>query len=270
MAFRRQIDTVIAMTFKRLSLAVPALIVAAIGALASAAATHAEAAAPDNTTILTLSVAGTASHAPDTTVATMSIQNTAPTAAGAQAAVNAAMASALAAAKTIQALQATTGSYDVFPADTKQSAWRAQQSLTLRLAAPPNSALASKFRHMIGELQARGMTLDQIGGTLSSAAARVTRTAAIKDAVTQMRAEADATAAALSDRVAAITKVDLTTESPFRPMMMAARVATAPAPQLQSGTMTEQITLSAIVTLQPLPHQGSLAPDRPGRDRPPQ
>ncbi len=254
MAFRRQIDTVGAMTFKRMTLVFPASFVVALGILASGAACRAEAAGPDNTTTLTLTVTGTASHAPDTTVATLSIQKTAPTAAAAQAAVNAAMAGALATAKSVKTLQATTGTYDVFPSDTKQTAWRAQQSLALRLAAPPGSALASEFRHIIGELQGRGMVLDQIGGTLSSAATRETRTNAIKDAVTQMRTEADATAAALGDHVTAITKVELTTQSPFRPMMMAARIATAPAPQLQSGTMTEQITLSATITLQQSPH----------------
>ncbi|MCW8307150.1 SIMPL domain-containing protein [Acidiphilium sp. PA] len=213
---------------------------------------RARAAEAGTATELTLSVTGQASHKPDVMVATMAAQATAKTAAAAQSAVNRAVAAALAATNAIKALRATTGGYEVYPADPKQAAWHASQTIDLRLATSPGSDHAKDLRRMIGMLQAKGMTLESIGATLSQSAARKTRAAAIKDAVAQMRAEADATAKSLGDHVSAITKLSLTTQSPFRPVMMAARIQSA-APQMRSGPITEQINLSATVTLRAAP-----------------
>ncbi|OYW04147.1 MAG: hypothetical protein B7Z58_00840 [Acidiphilium sp. 37-64-53] len=248
MAFHGRIGNSLAMSLRTLMSpsAIAALIAA--GAAACGQIPRAQAAGTRATTELTLSVTGEASHAPDVIVATMAAQTTAKTAAAAQSAVNRTVAAALAATTPIKALHATTGAYEVYPADPKQAAWHASQTIDLRLAAPPGSDQAKELRHMIGMLQDKGIALESIGATLSQSAARETRAAAITDAVTQMRAEADATAGSLGDHVIAITKLALTTQSPFRPVMMAARMKVA-APQMQSGPITQRINLSATVTL---------------------
>ncbi len=252
MAFHGRIGNSLAMSLRSLMSrsAIAALIAA--GAAACGQLPRAQAAGPSATTELTLSVTGQASHAPDAVVATMAAQASAKTAAAAQSAVNRTMAAALAAAKPIKALHATTGAYEVYPVDPKQAAWHASQTIDLRLTAPPGSDQAKQLRQLVGMFQAKGMVLESIGATLSQSAARETRAEAIKDAVNQMRAEADATAESLGDHVIAITKLALTTQSPFRPVMMAARM-TAAAPQMQSGPMTERINLSATVTLRAAP-----------------
>jgi uncharacterized protein YggE len=246
MALTRRIDTFARMITSRAFIVVPL----AVMLLAMPGACRPSAAATDGpTTQLTLSVTGQATHAPDATIATLSVQQNAKTAVAAQSGVNSIMTSALAATHTVAGLRATTGSYSVYPADQKQTGWQAQQSLDLHLTASPESDAASQMRHLIGMLQGKGVLLESIAGTLAPTTARQTRTAAIKDAVAQMRAEADAAAAALGDHVVSITKIDLTTQTPFRPRFMALRMAAKAEPQLQSGPMTEQITLSATVNL---------------------
>ncbi|MGC9268882.1 SIMPL domain-containing protein [Acidiphilium sp.] len=215
------------------------------------------AAAPSAATVLSLTVIGRADHTPDQLVARMSVQDDAPTAASAQAAVNRTMGLALAQAEAIKGLHVTTGSYDVAPTDPKHTAWHAQQTMILRYAASPNTAATAAVRRLIGSFQARSIVLDGIAGGLSSAAARDTRERAIADAVRQLRAEAAATASALGDRVGAITRITLTGQTPFHPLMLAMRSAEVVLPQTQPGAITEQISLFATVELHPAPSAGS-------------
>lgn len=206
--------------------------------------------APPRGTILTLSVTGDAASPPDRTVATLSTRQQAPTAAAAQLATNRAMKTALADAGAIKGMSATTGSYSVFPTDPNQHIWQAQQTLVLTLTAAPGTPAARPMRRLIGDLQAKGMLLDDIAGTLSTDAARRTRARAIADAVRQMQAEAKETADALGLHVDQVTAVQLATQAPFRPMIMAARIAGA-SPQAQPGPIDQRITLSATIRLGP-------------------
>ncbi|MDD2877198.1 MAG: SIMPL domain-containing protein [Acidiphilium sp.] len=225
------------------------------------------AAPPPTTTALTVAVTGQAEHVPDALVATLAVERQASNRAAAQVAVNQTMASVLAACHAIKGLRATTGGYNVFPVDAKQTSWQAQQSLILRFPASPDAVAARPALQLIGSFQAKGLVLNDISGTLSARAARQTRIAAIADAVAQMRAEAEATATALGDQVGAVIKADLTSQTPFRPMMLATRMATA-APQVQPGPMTEQVSLSATIQLRH-PARGNVtaptsAPSGPG------
>lgn len=208
---------------------------------------------PPNTTTLTLSVIGEASHAPDTMIATLSAQSSAKTGAAAQAAVNAMMAKALNDANAIKGLHAVTGAYSVSQPEPKQPLWQARQELSLTFDAPPADPRAHRVLALIGNLQAEHFTLDNIGAALSKSMVRQTRNAAIADAITQLHAEAAATSSALRERVGPITHIQLNGQTPFRPMFRSMALATAPGapPVVQSGALSEQVSLSATILLLP-------------------
>lgn len=201
-------------------------------------------------TQLNLAVTGHADHAPDQMLATLTVESQSPSPAKAQADVNRRMAALLAGARALKGLRATTGSYSVEPTDRKRTMWRAEQTATLTFDAAPDSAAAAPVRKLIGTFQHDGVLLDSIGAGLSEAALRQTRSAAITDAVGQMRAEARAAATALGATVGPVTHMQIATRSPIRPMMMMMATRAAPSdPQVQAGPISEEISLSATITL---------------------
>lgn len=205
-------------------------------------------------TTLDLAVTGSADHVPDAMVARLAATASAPTAADAQRHVNTAMAEALHEASRIKGLAATTGGYSVMPDNAHHTAWRAQQSLTLRFAAAPDKAAARPVLTLIGRLQARGMLLEGISGTLTPTTMRQTRDAAIGDAAVQLRSEAAATAKALGERLGRITHLRLDVASPIRPFMRAMPMLAVAAPSAQPGPISETVNLSATIRLESPPH----------------
>lgn len=204
--------------------------------------------AASEATSLSLSVAGHATHAPNQTIATLVVQNENPLPSKAQAAVNQSMAKALAAAQAIHGLFATTGAYSVAQTDPKTRTWQASQTLTLTFDAAPNAIAAAPVRHLIGALQHRGLLLESIGAGLTPSALRQTRAEAITDAIGQMHSEAEAAATAMDLKIGRVRRMQINTESPIRPMMLAMR-AQAPAPAVQAGPIEETINLSATIDL---------------------
>lgn len=200
-------------------------------------------------TQLSLAVTGHADHAPDQMLATLTVESQSPSPAKAQADVNRRMAALLAGARAVKGLRATTGSYSVEPTDQKRTMWRAEQTATLTFDAAPDTAAAAPVRKLIGTFQHDGVLLDSIGAGLSEAVLRQTRSVAIADAVGQMRAEARAAATALGATVGPVTRMQIATQSPIRPMMMMATRAAPSGPQVQAGPISEEISLSATITL---------------------
>lgn len=175
-----------------------------------------------------------------------------PHSAAAQDQVNRTMAKALRETDSIKGLRATTGDYSVNPTDSKQTAWRAQQTLILRFDAAPGSSAAKPVRDLIGQLQADGMMLQSLRGILSQQSERETRARAIADAASQLQAEAKATATALGEQVGPLRTVQLDVATPIRPvmhtMMLAARAAP---PVARSSSIEERVSLSATIMLRP-------------------
>ncbi|HEX7391079.1 MAG TPA: SIMPL domain-containing protein [Acidiphilium sp.] len=234
----------------RIALGAAFLLMAAPFAYAAPASSDAQA------TTLDLAVTGSASHMPDAMLARLSATATTPTAAAAQRAVNTAMAEALQEAGKIKGLTATTDEYSVNPDNAKRTEWRAQQGLTLKFDAAPNAEAAKPVLALIGRLQAKGLLLEGLSGTLSPRTEQATRDAAIGDAVSRLRSEAAATAKALGEQPGRITHLRLNVASPIRPYMRAPMMmaAAAPAPVAQPGPVSEQVNLSATMQLQPASH----------------
>jgi uncharacterized protein YggE len=204
--------------------------------------------AASEATSLSLSVTGHATHVPNQTIATLIVQDESRSPSKAQAAVNQSMAKALTAAQAIHGLSATTGAYSVAQTDPKTRTWQASQTLTLTFDAAPNAIAAAPVRHLIGALQHRGLLLESIGAGLTPSALRQTRAEAITDAIGQMHGEAEAAATAMDLKIGRVRRMQINTETPIRPMMLAMR-AQSPPPAIQAGPIEATINLSATIDL---------------------
>ena len=199
-------------------------------------------------TALSLSANGTAQAEPDEAVANFNVQAMKPDAASAQSAVNQAVANAMAAAKAVPGVVVTTGFYNSYastPDGQTKPQFTAQQSLTLTQPAKdgvPDQA----FTDLLGKLQADGLLLNGLSGDLSQVGQDSAQRAAIRDALAQLRAQADDVADALHKKVGALKTLNVNTGGgpvpPMPRMMMMA--AAAPAPQ----SAPDKITVTANVT----------------------
>jgi len=207
-------------------------------------------------TILTLSATGTAVTMPDQMTASLDVQATAPTAAVAQAKVNKAMAKALADARAVNGVTATTESYSVQQTDADDSqkpVFQASQTLNLTMPAPGATPPAA-FTNLVGALQQEGLLLNTLDGQLSAAGADAASKQATVDALHRLRAQADAIAATLGDKVGEIKtiSIDANNPGPVMPGRMLMMAAAAPPPQAAPGPVTIQVTASATIILTPL------------------
>jgi uncharacterized protein YggE len=187
-------------------------------------------------------------------VAALNVQASAATAAQAQAGVNKAMQQALAAARAVAGVTATTGGYSVNEDDAattpKGQKFQASQGLTLVMPAAGGQAPAA-FTGLVGTLQQEGLLLNNLDGELSAAGRAAATQDAIKDGIAQLRAQAVAVAQSLHEKVGPMTTLAVNIDAGWagpRPMMMMAKAA---APQLSPGTVTVSASLSATVTLTP-------------------
>ena len=197
-------------------------------------------------TDLTIAATGQASVPPDEATAALNVQVQEDTAAKAQAAVNEAMAKALAAAKAVPGVQATTGGYSTYtvtPDNNGPQKYVAQQGLQLTQPAKGGTP-STAFSQLIGDLQQQGLMLNSLSGDLSDAGQRQAQQAAIADALTQIEAQANAIAVQLHQRVGNMDSLDVNAAvSPGpRPLMMMAVREAAPAPQ--SAPSNVQVTAS--------------------------
>ncbi len=192
---------------------------------------------------------------PDQMTASLNVQASAPTAAVAQAAVNKAMAKALAEARAVNGVTATTDSYSVQQTnadDSQKPVFQASQTLNLTMPAPGGTPAAA-FTNLVGALQQQGLLLNTLDGQLSAAGADAASSQATVDALHRLRAEADAIAATLGDKVGEMKTISVDTNNggPIMPGRMMMMKAEAPPPQAAPGPVTIQVTVSATITLTP-------------------
>ena len=187
-------------------------------------------------TRLRLSESGSATVQPDEVTASLRVEVRATTAAEAQEQVNQAMAAALAAAREVAGLRATTGHYAA-RADRDKQEFVAQQSLNLR----GGEAVIA----LIGRFQAEGLLLDQVQWQLSEAAQRQGRDAATRAAIRAVQERGAAIARDLGLRVVALRDLYVEAGPEARPMMAARAMAAAPTPP---SVTAEEITVTARVT----------------------
>lgn len=204
-------------------------------------------------TVLNLSATGSHVTAPDKMVAVLTVQANAQTAAAAQAALNHAMTQALATARAVDGVAATTGGYNVAEIDDRLKAtkpvFQANQELNLTMAATGGMPPAA-FTELAGKLQQQGLLLETIGGALSAKGEDAARAAATLDGIGRLKAQAAAVAQALGDTVAGITSLSINSNniSPVGPRMMMAMAAAAP-PQVAPGPMTVTVNIDAVIAL---------------------
>lgn len=206
-------------------------------------------------TILTLHASGSAQALPDEAVASFNVQAMKPDAASAQAAVNKLVAQAMAAAKSVPGVVVTTGDYSAYsstPDGKSKPDFTAQQSLTLTEPAQGGVPDAA-FTELLGKLQADGLLLNGLSGDLSQDGQNKTERAAIRDALAQLRAQANDIADALHKKVGDLHKLNVNSGGgPVSPMpRMMAMAAKAPAPQSAPDKVTLTASVSAEIELSP-------------------
>jgi uncharacterized protein len=206
-------------------------------------------------TDLTIAATGQASVPPDEATASLNVQAQEDTAAKAQADVNAAMAKALAAAKAVPGVKATTGSYSSFtvtPDNNGPQKFVAQQSLQLVQPAA-GGAPSDAFSNLLGSLQQQGLLLNSLSGDLSAAGQREAQKEAIQDALTQIQAQAASIADSLHKQVGKIGSLDVNAAiNPGpRPMMMMAMAREAPPPQSAPENVQVTANVTAKIELTP-------------------
>jgi len=205
-------------------------------------------------TVLSLSATGSDIVIPDQMVASLAVQCSGHTARDAAAATNTAMAKALAQARAVPGVTATTADYSETSLSDQNghvTGYQASQSLDLTMAAP-GGAPPPAFTELTGRLQEAGLLLNELDGNLSPAGADAAQRAAITDAIHRLNATAAAVAATLNDQVGAIKtlQLDLQSPGPVMPVrMMAMAVAAAPPPQAAPGPITVTATINAEISL---------------------
>ncbi len=205
-------------------------------------------------TVLDLSETASVSARPDEIAASLRAETTAPAPAPAQAAVNRLMARGLDSAHQSQGVTASTGQYSVWlvepPAAHPDAApvaspiWHASQTLDLTGRDGP-TMLA-----LVGALQGQGMAVQSLAWRLSAEVARTTRAAALRQAVSGLRARAEEAAGLLGLRFASFRTVRLDPEPRVFPMAMRA-AAFAPAPNVEQGPIEVSATVTAEAVLTP-------------------
>ena len=234
-----------------------ALVVAALafGITPAVAARAAEPpAAAAAATVLSLSATASVSVPPDELSASLRATAEAPGAERAQAEVNRAMATALAAARAVAGVQATTAGYATWqrpPGSPGGGAWQASQSLVLKAHDGP------ALLHLLGSLQAQGLAVDQLGWELSAAAQQKARDRATDAALGRLCGRATAAAQVLGLRFGSFRTVRLgpPPEIGPRPMFASAMRAGGPPPSAVAEDVAVSATVSAEVVL--LPTSGS-------------
>lgn len=207
-------------------------------------------------TILSLGATGSAQGEPDEAVAHFQIQANRDDAASAQAAVNQAMAKALSQARAVPGVVATTGGYSNYSIMAEHQTRReftAQQSLTLVQPAK-NGVPDQAFSTLLGTLQSEGLMLEGLNGALSKSEMQTVQREALREALVNLRAEAEEIATTLHKKVGALQTLTVDNDTgsvvPRFPRMMAAAVS-APVPQSAPAQITVTSSVSAKIVLDP-------------------
>jgi predicted secreted protein len=193
--------------------------------------------------------------APDELAASMRAETIAPTAQDAQKRVNEQMAGAIAAARKVNGVVVSTGSYSVWRVATSASErnerWQAGQSLNL------TGKDAEVMLKLVGELQQMGLVQSNLLWRLSRDSERKARQEATRQALATLRSRADEAAEILGLRFDAFREVRLDSVAPppiLPRLQMATRAAMAappPPPNAEGEDMPVTASAEADVALKP-------------------
>lgn len=201
-------------------------------------------------TILHLSVTASVTVMPDELVAQLTAQADAASAGAAQAQVNDMVSKALAAAKPLAGVLASTTQYSVWHQTDPKVVWHASQGVALR------SHNGARLLALVGQLQAAGLAVGDLSWQLSPALADKSYEQAMAKAIDKLTARTDAAAALLHLRARGFTQVTLGDDSsepgprPMLRMMAAAAPMAAPPPSAQADLVTVSATVSGSARLE--------------------
>lgn len=199
-------------------------------------------------TILHLSATASVHVMPDELHAELAAQSSAASPAAAQNEVNAMIGKALAEARAVTAVTASTGAYSVWHVTDPHPRWQAQQ--TLILTAHDGTALLD----LVGKLQGQGFAVSDLGWRLAAGTEAAAREKAQAEALARLKGRAEAAAKVLDLHFAGFREIWLTPPpSPsIQPMvLMAARGAP---PNAAPAEASVTATVEAAVTLQSSAH----------------
>lgn len=206
-------------------------------------------------TLLALNATGSAMAAPDEAIAAFEAQATAPDASSAQSTVNTEVAKALAAAREVSNVTATTNGYSTYtvtPDHQTSPEFTTTQSLTLMQPAPGGVPDAA-FTNLLAKLQSEGLMMMRLQGGLSVEGMQHLKRAAMRNAITQMNEDAKAIANSLHMKVAALQALDVDANDSFTPPVgprIMALAAEAP-PQSVPEAVSITARVSAKIDLEP-------------------
>lgn len=213
----------------------PALLMA--GLFAGATAAQAD-------TKLKLTVTASVSVMPDELVAQLTAQADAASAGAAQAQVNDMVAKALATAKGLSGVTASTTAYSVWHQTDPKDLWHASQGIALR--AHDGAGLLA----LVGELQTAGLAVGDLSWQLSPTLAEKSYEQAMAKAIDKLTAQAGVVATLMHLQAHGFSSVTVGDDGPPpgpRPMM---RMMTAAAPEAKTlpSAQAEEQTVSATVS----------------------
>ncbi len=198
-------------------------------------------------TILHLSATASVHAMPDELDAELAAAAQASAPAAAQNDVNAMIGKALAAARAVSAVTASTGAYSVWYVTDPHPEWQARQ--TLLLSAHDGPALLG----LVGQLQGQGLAVSALGWQLAEQTMAAAEEKAQAMALAQLKGRAEAAAKVLGMRFAGFRQVWLTPPGrsvPIQPMaLMAARGVApnaVPAETSVAATVAADVTLDAV------------------------
>jgi len=205
-------------------------------------------------TVLTIGATGRVEATPDEAVASFTVQAMAPDAATAQAGVNAAMTKALAEARAVSGVVATTGGYYASQQtqDTQPPKTVYQASQSLRLVLPAADGLPpARFTDLLGRLQQQGLLLNDLGGDLSAKVQQDAQQAAVLAALDQIKAQAAAVAAHLHEGVGPVKTLNVNAAPAPGPgpVPVLAMARAAPAPVSAPGNIMVSADVTATLEL---------------------
>jgi predicted secreted protein len=204
-------------------------------------------------TILHLSETATVPAHPDELAASIRAEAIATSPAGAQQRVNAVIADALKRAREVDGVTASTGNYSVWrigpTAQDHTERWQATQTIAL------HSRDGTPLLTLVGELQQKGLALNQLAWQLSDETSRAARQQALAAALKALRGRADAAAGLIGLQFDQFKEVRLDTpRPPPMPRMMMAASASAKAfapPSAEAEDEMVSATAEADVLLKP-------------------
>ena len=220
-------------------------------ALPAVAADAAAGAAPAGATLVTLSEQARRQLPRDRLVGELAVEASNADARRLQDEINRRMAAALARAKEVPAVTATTTGYNVYQSHPEKAPARWQGQAGLRLESTDRAALMT----LIGALQAQGLTVTGLSAEVSPAAAQAVEDALTTEALHRIAQRSQSVAAALDMNVSGYRTLHIGNvappPSPIRPLMRAMTQAAPAAPVIEAGEATVTVSVTAEVELTP-------------------